>query len=49
VNGSGLPVAVLGDLLASAMNSNAGGFDQSAVLVEEQVLAWLREAPGLPR
>jgi glutamate/tyrosine decarboxylase-like PLP-dependent enzyme len=48
VNGSGLPVAVLGDLLASAMNSNAGGFDQSAVLVEEQVLAWLREALGFP-
>ncbi len=44
VNGSGLPIAVFADLLASAMNSNVGGFDQAAVLVEERVLLWLREA-----
>jgi glutamate/tyrosine decarboxylase-like PLP-dependent enzyme len=31
------------------MNSNVGAFDQSAVLVEEQVLAWLRELFELPR
>src|SRR5262245_9111636 len=43
VNGSGLPAGVLADLLASAMNSNAGAFDQSAVHVEEQVLGWMRE------
>ncbi|HEX6886390.1 MAG TPA: aminotransferase class V-fold PLP-dependent enzyme [Planctomycetota bacterium] len=49
VNGSALPAGVLADFLASAMNSNVGGFDQSAVAVEEQVLGWLRELFGLPR
>jgi len=42
VNGSGLPAGVLADFLASAMNSNVGAFDQGAVHVEEQVLAWMR-------
>jgi glutamate/tyrosine decarboxylase-like PLP-dependent enzyme len=49
VNGSALPAGVLADFLASAMNSNVGGFDQSAVAVEEQVLAWLRELFEHPR
>jgi glutamate/tyrosine decarboxylase-like PLP-dependent enzyme len=49
VNGSALPAAVLADFLASAMNSNVGAFDQSAVLVEEQVLGWMRELFGFPR
>lgn len=48
VNGSGLPAGVFADFLASAMNSNVGGFDQSAVLVEEQVLTWLRELFEFP-
>lgn len=48
VNGSGLPAGVLADFLASAMNSNVGAFDQSAVLVEEQVLAWMRAALAFP-
>jgi hypothetical protein len=48
VNGSALPSAVLADFLASAMNSNVGAFDQSAVAVEEQVLGWLRELFQLP-
>jgi glutamate/tyrosine decarboxylase-like PLP-dependent enzyme len=48
VNGSGLPAAVLADFLAASMNSNAGAFDQSAIHVEEQVLAWLRELLQLP-
>jgi aromatic-L-amino-acid/L-tryptophan decarboxylase len=48
VNGSALPSAVVADLLASAMNSNVGAFDQGAVVVEEQVLAWLRAALGFP-
>ena len=48
VNGSGLPAGVFADFLASAMNSNVGGFDQSAVLVEEQVLAWMRELFQFP-
>jgi len=32
---------MLADMLASGMNSWVGGFDQSAILVEEQVLRWL--------
>ncbi len=48
VNGSGLPAGVLADFLAAAMNSNVGAFDQSAVYVEEQVLAWLRERFAFP-
>src|SRR5262245_8992287 len=49
VNGSALPSAVLADFLASAMNSNVGAFDQSAVAVEEQVLGWMQELFGFPR
>jgi glutamate/tyrosine decarboxylase-like PLP-dependent enzyme len=49
VNGSALPAGVLADFLASAMNSNVGAFDQSAVLVEEQVLGWMRELFEFPR
>ncbi len=48
VNGSGLPAAVLAEFLAASMNSNAGAFDQSAVHVEEQVLAWWREIFAFP-
>ena len=48
VNGSGLPVGVLADFLASSMNSNVGAFDQSAVYVEEQVLGWMRELFTFP-
>lgn len=43
VNGSGLPAGILGDLAASAMNSNTGAFDHSAVFVEQQLLRWLAE------
>ncbi len=43
VNGSALPIGVLGDLAASAMNSNVGAFDHSAHFVEKQVLEWMRE------
>src|SRR5262245_48498017 len=48
VNGSALPAGVLADFLASAMNSNVGAFDQSAVAVEEQALGWMRELFGFP-
>jgi len=48
VNGSGLPAGVLADFLASGMNSNTGAFDQASVLVEEQVLSWMRGVFGHP-
>ncbi|HVE80051.1 MAG TPA: pyridoxal-dependent decarboxylase [Gemmatimonadaceae bacterium] len=48
VCGSGAPVGVLADFLASAMNPNVPGYDQAASLVERQVLRWFAELFGLP-
>src|SRR5687767_140429 len=41
VMGTGTPVAMLADMLASGMNSWLGGFEHSGTLVEQQVLNWL--------
>jgi glutamate/tyrosine decarboxylase-like PLP-dependent enzyme len=49
VIGSGTTTGLLGDLLASAMNTNASGFNQSAALVEAEVLNWFKEIMGFPR
>ncbi|HSP15992.1 MAG TPA: pyridoxal-dependent decarboxylase [Thermoanaerobaculia bacterium] len=46
VMGTGTPVAMLADMLASGMNAWVGGFDDSSTLVEEQVLRWLSEMLG---
>jgi len=48
VMGNGTAEGMLADLLASGMNPHVGGYDQSATLVERQVLAWLREIMGYP-
>jgi aromatic-L-amino-acid decarboxylase len=48
VSGSGLPIGVLADLLASGMNSSVGAFESTVAMVEEQVLDWLKLALGLP-
>jgi aromatic-L-amino-acid/L-tryptophan decarboxylase len=48
VMGGGTPVGMLAEMLASGMNPNVGGFDDSATLVEEQVLRWLAELMGMP-
>lgn len=48
VKGAGTPGGMLADLLASAMNTNAWGTDQSASEVELQVVAWFRELFGFP-
>lgn len=48
VVGTGTPVAMLAEMLAAGMNSWVGGFDQSATLVEEQVLRWLTDMLGFP-
>lgn len=48
VMGTGTPVGVLADLIASALNSNCPGFDTAATLVEQQAVAWLAEAVGFP-
>ena len=46
--GSGTPTGVLGDLLASAMNTNASGFEQSSAYVEGQLITWFKELFGFP-
>jgi glutamate/tyrosine decarboxylase-like PLP-dependent enzyme len=48
VNGSGLPAGIIADLLAAAMNSSIGTFDCAPILVEAQVLGWLKEMLGFP-
>jgi aromatic-L-amino-acid/L-tryptophan decarboxylase len=46
--GNGTILGALADFLASAMNSNLGGGSHSAVLVEEQVINWMREILNFP-
>ncbi|MGH7535047.1 MAG: pyridoxal phosphate-dependent decarboxylase family protein [Gemmatimonadales bacterium] len=48
VMGTGTPLAMLADMLASGMNPHLAGYDQSAALVERQVIAWLGELFGMP-
>jgi glutamate/tyrosine decarboxylase-like PLP-dependent enzyme len=48
VIGGGTPVGMLGDMLASAMNTNASGFEQSSAYVEKQVIDWFKEVFGFP-
>ncbi len=49
VMGTGTPLTVLAEMLAAAVNPNVSGFDDSAVLVEDQVLAWMKELLGFPQ
>ncbi|HKG23942.1 MAG TPA: pyridoxal-dependent decarboxylase, partial [Blastocatellia bacterium] len=48
VNGTGTPLGMLADMLAAGMNPNVGGFDQSAIYVETQVLDWFKQLLGFP-
>jgi aromatic-L-amino-acid decarboxylase len=48
VMGTGSPLAMLADMLASGMNPHVAGYDQSAYYLEKQVIAWLAELLGLP-
>ncbi|MEL7060442.1 MAG: pyridoxal-dependent decarboxylase [Acidobacteriota bacterium] len=48
VTGTGTPTALLADLVASAMNAHAGGYDQSSTLVERQVIRWFVELFRFP-
>lgn len=48
VNGTGSPLGALTEMLAATINPNVHGGQSAAVLVEEQVLAWLRQALGMP-
>jgi aromatic-L-amino-acid/L-tryptophan decarboxylase len=48
VQGTGTPLGMMADMLAAAMNPHMAGFNQAPALVEEQVLAWLKELMGMP-
>jgi len=48
VMGTGSATAMLADMLAAGMNSHLAGYDQSAALVEMQVLTWLKALMGFP-
>jgi len=48
VIGTGTPLAMLADMLASGMNPQVAEFDDAAALVENQVIGWLVELLGMP-
>jgi glutamate/tyrosine decarboxylase-like PLP-dependent enzyme len=48
VIGTGIPYAVLADMLASTMNPNLAGGDHGANYVERQVVDWCKEMMGYP-
>ena len=48
VQGTGTPLAMIADMLASALNPHMAGFNQAPALVENQVLAWLADLMGFP-
>jgi glutamate/tyrosine decarboxylase-like PLP-dependent enzyme len=49
VQGTGTPLAMIADMLASALNPHMAGFNQAPALVEKQVLAWLADLMEFPR
>src|SRR5512145_1001090 len=46
--GNGTVTGALADFLAAVMNSNLGGGNHAANLVEGQVVNWMKEALGFP-
>jgi len=48
VQGNGIPLAMMADMLASGMNPHMSGFQQAPVLVEQKLIAWLAELMGFP-
>lgn len=48
VLGTGTPIGMLAEMLASGMNCSLGGGEQVAVDVELQVIEWLKEMMGFP-
>ena len=48
VNGPPVPLAVLAEALAAAMNPSVAGGNHAATYVEHQVLHWLKDLVGFP-
>jgi glutamate/tyrosine decarboxylase-like PLP-dependent enzyme len=49
VQGTGTPLGMMADMLASGMNAHLAGFNQAPALVEHQLIAWLAELLGMPK
>ena len=49
VIGTGTPLAMLADMLASGMNPQAAGIQEGSRYVEERVIGWLAELMGFPK
>lgn len=49
VQGTGVPLAMLADMLASGLNPHMAGFNQAPVLVEKQVLDWMAQLMGMSK
>ena len=48
VHGSGTPTGALAEFLAGAMNANTGGRDHAPILVEDEVVGWMKGLFGFP-
>jgi aromatic-L-amino-acid/L-tryptophan decarboxylase len=48
VHGSGLPSGIVSEMMAAAMDVNAGGRDHAALYVERAVIGWCKEIFGFP-
>jgi len=48
VQGTGTPLGMMADMLASGLNAHLAGFNQAPAEVEHQVLSWLTELMGMP-
>jgi aromatic-L-amino-acid/L-tryptophan decarboxylase len=48
VNGGGTPVGMLAELLAAGLNANLGGRNHMPIVVEQQIVQWLRELFSFP-
>ena len=48
VHGGGTPVGMLAEMLSAGLNANVGGRNHSAIEVERQVTAWVREIFDFP-
>ncbi|HEU5154252.1 MAG TPA: pyridoxal-dependent decarboxylase [Gemmatimonadales bacterium] len=49
VQGTGTPLGMMADMLASGLNAHLAGFDQAPAEVEHQVLRWFTELMGMPK
>lgn len=48
VQGTGTPLGVLADMMASAMNSNVAIGEHSAMYIDAQVIKWCKQMMGFP-